>query len=550
MIVKNFALLILLALVSLSLSAQTSNTTDTTKGRKIEIVNSNTLEVDDYHGPDVKVLKGDVQFYHDSASMFCDSALYNSKENNFRAFGRVHMYRLVEKTDTVHLWGDSLDYDGATRFARLRENVVMIKDSMTMLTDNIDYDMEKNFANYFNGGTTFTGEDTLVSDLGYFYPKTNELVYNQDVVVKNPKYTMYSDTLSHNIKTKMSRFFGPTEIIGDSNYLYSERGWYNHTKDECQLTKKSYYVSKEHKLLGDTIFYFRNGKYGIGRSRVEIIDTVQNIKLTANEARYYEQPERSLLTDSALMRYVSKTDTMYLHADTICSITDTLFTNSDTTVYRIIKAYHHAKIFRNDLQTMCDSLVYDFSDSVITMFRTPVIWHYANQITASTIKLYTSNNNIDMVEMLGGAFVAQEVDSIPRYNQIAGKDMVAYLDSNKITEVEVIGDARTIYYTQEDSTVTGMNNASSQDMDIFFEQGKMKRLWFYKSPKGTLYPLEGLSKRQSFLDGFAWYKQHRPYSWRDLFRWTEVTETAISSQSLQAEEEEKRKAEEEAKELE
>ncbi|MBQ5404427.1 MAG: hypothetical protein IIU11_08710 [Bacteroidales bacterium] len=540
---KNIAIIIVLMLCTVQFAS--AQRKDTVQNRKIEIVNSNTLEVDDYHGPDVKVLRGDVQFYHDSASMYCDSALYNSKENKFKAYGKVHMYRLLDQKDTVHLWGDSLDYDGTSRFARIRENVKMVKDSMTMITDNIDYDLAKNFANYFGGGTTFTGEDTLISELGYFYPKTNELVYNQDVVVHNPNYTMYSDTLTHNIKSKISTFFGPTEIIGDSNYLYSERGWYNHIKDQCQLTKKSFLVSKEHKLSGDTIYFFRNEKYGIGRSKVEIIDTLQNIKLTANEARYYEIPERSILTDSALMKYISQKDTMYLHADTILSITDTIFTDKDTTVYRIIKAFHRVKIFRNDLQTMCDSLVYDLSDSIITMHQNPVIWHFENQITADVIKLYTKENSVDMVEMLGGAFVSQKVDTVPRFNQITGKDMVAYLDSNKIEEVEVISNASTIYYTVEDSVVTGMNNASSQDMDIFFEKGKMKRLWFYKKPKGTLYPLEGLTKRQTFLDGFIWYDKHRPYKPEDIFKWTEITETKISKESLEAEEEEKRKKEEE-----
>jgi len=542
----------LFIIIFLGFNIATAQNQDSTKNgsRKIEIVNSNTLEVDEYHGPDVKVLRGDVQFYHDSASMYCDSAFYNSKENKFRAFGKVHMYRLVEQNDTVHLWGDSLDYDGATRFARIRENVKMVKDSMTMLTDNIDYDMMKNVANYFNGGRTFTGEDTLISKLGYFYPKTNDLVYNKNVVVKNPKYTMYSDTLTHNIKSKISTFFGPTEIIGDSNYLYSERGWYNHKKDECQLTKKSFLISKEHKLSGDTVMFFRNEKYGIGRSRVEITDTIQNIKLKANHARYYEIPEKSLLTDSALMIYYSKKDTMYLHADTIASINDTLIEKKDTTLYRIVKAYGHAKMFRKDIQTMCDSLVYNFYDSIITMMKTPVIWHLENQITANTIKLYTTENTVDMVEMLGNAFVAQQVDSIPRYNQITGKDMVAYLDSNMIQEVEVISKAATIYYTMEDSIVTGMNAASAEDMDIFFVKGKMKKLWFYKKPQGTLFPLEGLTKRQSFLDGFVWYDSHRPYSPEDIFKWQNINETAITSESLQKEEEEKRKKEEEEKEWE
>ena len=549
---KNFIfILAVVFLIPLSADAQTGNKGDNRQqGHKIEIVNSNTLEVDEFHGPNVKVLRGDVQFYHDSASMYCDSALYNSAENTFRAFGNVHAYRLVDQADTVHLWGDSLDYDGKTRLARMRDNVVMTKDSMRMVTENVDYDMDKNVANYFDGGTTYTGEDTLVSELGYFYPKRNELVYNKDVVLHNADYKMYSDTLTYNIKTHISTFLGPTEVISDENYLYSERGWYNHDKEECQLTKNSYLVSKEHRLSGDTIYYYREASYGIGRSNVEIVDTAQNITLSANEARYYEIPEHSFLTDKALMTYRTKKDTLYLHADTIFMCADTIFTAKDTTEYRLVKAYSHVKSYRYDIQTMCDSLVYNFHDSIITMFYTPVIWHKENQITAKLVRLYTVDDGVDMVELVGDAFVSQQVDSIPRYNQISGKDMVAYLDSNKIKEVEVMKNANSIYYTTEDSIVTGMNTVSAQDMDIFFENGKIKRIWFYKNPKGALYPLEGLTKRQSFLNGFVWYGKHRPYCLDDIFQWGEISETAISNESLQAEEEEKRKKEEEEAELE
>ena len=550
---KNFILVVLLLLLAAATQKVAAQDGGNAKGQqvhKIEIVNSNTLEVNEFYGPDVKVLRGDVQFYHDSASMFCDSAFYNSAQNTFRAFGNVHAYRLMEQSDTVHLWGDSLDYDGKTRLARMRDNVVMTTDSMRLVTENVDYDMDKNVANYFDGGVTYSGNDTLESKLGYFYPKRNELVYNKDVVLHNKDYKMYSDTLTYNVKSHVSTFQGPTEVISDENYLYSERGWYNHDREECQLTKNSYLVSKEHRLSGDTIYYYRKESYGMGRSNVEIIDTAQNITLSANEARYYEIPEHSFLTDKALMTYRTKKDTLYLHADTIFMCTDTIFTATDTTEFRRVRAYRHVKTYRYDIQTMCDSLEYNFNDSIISMYYTPVIWNKDNQITANLVKLYTIDDGVDMVELIGEAFVSQKVDSIPRYNQICGKDMVAYLDSNKITQVEVLRNAQSIYYTTEDSIVTGMNTVSAENMDIFFENSKIKRIWFYKNPKGALYPLEGLTKRQSFLNGFVWYGQHRPIVPDDIFKWGEVSEAKITTESLQAEEEEKKKKDEEEAELE
>ena len=547
---KFLLFVVLFSTVAMLNNATAQNQPTNKQPMKIEIKNSNTLEVNETLGPDVKILRGDVEFYHDSSTMYCDSAYYNTKENQFQAFGRVHIMRPAQDGDTINLWGDSLHYSGATKYAKMRKNVKMTKDSMVMLTEHIDYDMSKNVANYFDGGTTFTGEDTLISDLGYFYPKTNDLVYNRDVVVKNPKYTMYSDTLTHNIKTKKSTFHGPTEIIGEKNYLYSEEGWYNHLTDKAELTKNSYLVSKEHKLVGDTIYYDRNKKFGRGRSNVEIIDTAKNIQLTGNNVYYYEEPEHSLLSDSALMKYISKTDTLYLHADTIVSITDTITENQDqdTVIYRIIKGFHHVKLFRHDLQTMCDSLVYNLYDSIITMYQTPVIWNNNNQLTAKTIKLYTIENTVDMVEMLENAFIISEFDSLGHYNQIYGKNMVAYLDSNKITDIEVMSAANTIYYTDEDSIVTGMNQVSGENMHIIFnKKNKIDRIWFYKNPKGTLHPLTAIRRSNRYLDGFVWYSKHRPLKMQDIFYWETPTEEPLTAQKKQEMEEEDQEREEEAR---
>ena len=510
---------------------------------KIEIVNSNTLEVNETYGPDIKILRGDVAFYHDSAYMYCDSALYNNKENFFKAFGRIHIERLMSDNDTVHLWSDSASYDGNTKLATARRNVKMTRDSMVMLTENLDFDMTANVACYFDGGTTFSGEDTLISDYGHFYPNTNDLKYTKDVEIHNPDYLMRSDTLTYNIKTKISNFIGPTEIISDSDYLYTERGWFNHITDQGQLTKHNYMTSNERRLDADTIFYDRARNYGYGRSNVEITDTVKAIKLLGDEAHYYDQDQKSILTKKALMIYYSDIDTLYLHADTICSYM-VPFVDQPDSLYRMVKANHKTKMFRRDIQAMCDSMVYDFSDSTITMNRNPVIWHNENQITAENMKFYTSNNHIDMVELLNKAFVISQVDSLNHYNQIFGKNMVAYLDSNIIQEVEVISEANTVYYTVEDSIATGMNIISSQDMNIHFTKGKVDKIWFYKKPKGTIYPLEGLTKRQQFLDGFVWYDKHRPHKRDDVFVWGEITEKPNTAQQLEEEEKAAKEAEE------
>ncbi|MCQ2975633.1 MAG: hypothetical protein MJ211_12600 [Bacteroidales bacterium] len=540
---KKFFILSALLIISFYSWAQDLNQNNNGR-RQIEIINTNTLEGNEFYGPDIKILRGDVQFYHDSSFMYCDSAFYNSKQNFFQAFGKFHIIRLLNQgVDTVHLWSDSANYDGNLKLAKARSNVKMTKDSMVMLTQFLDFDMANNVAQYFDGGVTYSGEDSLTSEFAYFYPETDDLKYTKDVIIHDPEYKMYSDLLNYNVKTKISSFNSPTRVEGEDLFIYSELGWYNHNNDVCELTKNSYIKSQNRQFNADTIYYDRKINYGEGKSNVIIVDTTQDVKFTGNMAKYFDDKQRSILTDKALIISYSDIDTIYIHADTILTYMEQ-YPNYPDSLYRMVKAYNHVKMFRPDIQTMCDSMVYNFSDSIIYMYKNPVIWHKENQITADNIVLYTVNNRIDMAELTNSAFVIAQVDSI-RFNQIFGSNMVAYLDSNKIREVEVISNANTIYYTQEDSVVTGMNEISSQDMNIIFDNGKVSKIWFYKNPKGIVHPLELLNRSQEFIEGFIWYDNHRPRSKNDVFIWNNLTEKGLSIKELQQKEEEERLAKEE-----
>ena len=60
---------------------------------------------------------------------------------------------------------------------------------------------------------------------------------------------------------------------------------------------------------------------------VVIQDTTNNIiVIEGNYAWYYKQPERFMVTDSAVFIQISEKDSLFLHADTISAITvsDTL----------------------------------------------------------------------------------------------------------------------------------------------------------------------------------------------------------------------------------
>jgi lipopolysaccharide export system protein LptA len=491
------------------------------EAKKIEIVNTDILRVGEL-GPDVQILVGHVVLKHDSALMFCDSAHYNSKENNFTAYGKIHVQSPTEDMqDTVHLWGESLDYIGKNRLAMVRKNVVLKKDSMTLYTQDLDYDIAADIGKYLTGGKTINGEDTLVSKRGYFYANEDEIFFKEKVRIYNPKYTIYSDTLKHNTKKKVSYILGPTNIIStdtSSSFLYCENGFYNHLQDYARFQKNAYMVHGNKTLRGDSLFYDRKHKIGKAYNNVRAIDSTQNAILIGDYGEYKEISKSSLMTKNAVFIQAQKEDSLFLHADTLLSMKDSLITKTDTAYFDLIKGFHKVKMYKSDFQAKCDSLLYTTLDSTISLFYKPVLWSGENQITSDFIKVFTKNNEINEVRMFNNSIIISQSDTI-RFDQIKGKDMIAYVSKGQLTKVDVKEEGGSIYYGRDNGKLVGVNKIACRNMIIYLDSNKVEKVWFYENPDATLYPPFYLEPGELLYENFQWLVNYRPKNKDEIFIW-------------------------------
>lgn len=487
--------------------------------KKIEF-DSKYLFTTEELGVDIKVLTDSVVFMHENSTMYCDSALLDYANSFFDAFGNVKIIKLTENNDTVFLYGDTLHYSGKQKLAKVRNNVTLIKDSLTLTTDSLDFDLGTNIGHYFDGGTTINGEDTLKSVYGYYYADDDKLYFKDDVQIFNPSFKVLSDTLEHNTKTKVSTFIGPTEIIGDSNYIYCENGWYDHQNDISQFNKNAYLRNKDQVLKGDSLYYDRNIGLGKAYKNVTFWDSVQNVLLQGNHGYYNEQSGYSMMTDSALFTVVgSNQDSLFLHADTLQSYKDSIFEDGETKEYRIIQAFHHVKTFKDDFQSMCDSLIYDLKDSIIQMYINPVLWSDSNQLTADEILIQTYHNEVDRIDMNNNAFIISQSDSI-RFNQIFGENMVAYIDDKKLSQIDVINKGKSVYFIKDEKgKLIGVNFIECKDMEIYLKDSKLDKIWFFEKPTGKMHPPLSLSKDELLLPDFKWNVDYRPLNKSEIFIW-------------------------------
>ncbi|RCW36699.1 OstA-like protein [Marinilabilia salmonicolor] len=463
-------------------------------------------------GKNVQALKGNVKMRHHNTRMFCDSAIIFRDSNKVEAFGSIH----IIQNDTIDLYGDKLYYDGDEEVAKVRDNVRLVNRNVVLTTNHLDYDRRDDVAYYFNGGRIVDESNELVSRLGFYYPRIGEVNFKDSVVLTNPDYLMYSDTLKYFTRTEVVEILGPTDIVSDQNTIYSELGFYDTKKDEAHLLKNNYIDGGEQTLRGDTIYYDRKNGLGEVFSSMELEDTANNVIITGNYGFYNELSERAMATRRAVLKQVYGADTLFLHADTLRA--DPV---EDDPENKIVRAFHHVQFYRTDLQGRCDSMVYDFRDSTNTFYHDPVIWAQGNQMTAGTIKLFTKERALYKAEMIDNAFLIAPEDTM-HYNQIKGKLMTGYFRENQLYKIDVDGNGQTVYYPKDREYVIGVNRAESSNLTIFLEDRKVNTIVLRTQPSGNMNPPLVLAPEDTKLDGFVWLEEYRPKSYESIFNFRKM----------------------------
>jgi len=477
---------------------------------QLEIMNAELTAYDVKIGKDARKLIGNVQMKHEDVIMSCDSAYFYTSTSSVDAFSNVK----IVQGDTLTLTGDRVQYDGITKLTRVRNDVKLVNNEITLLTDSLNYNRDTEVADYMGGGILTQEDNRLTSERGRFFLATEIFYFMDSVVITNPEYTIYTDSLKYDTQTEISYFSGPTEIISEERYIYCENGWYDTRNDISFVTNNAYLEEAGRTLRGDTLYYEANEGFGRANSNVELIDTTENMILRGNYGLYYSDQDYAMVTDDALMIQVDGIDTMYIHADTLRSLQNPEVENPS----RILKAYNKVKIFRPDIQVMCDSLVYSEADSIFDFFGEPVLWSDENQLTANQIRVVMVNQQLHKMFLTGVAFVASQKDSA-KFNQMRGKEMTGFFNDNKLTRINVSGNGQTIYYAEDEEIIIGANKTECSDLIIYLKDNQISRVNYMTKPQGTYYPLHMFPSEEAQLSDFKWVEQWRPLTWKDVYQW-------------------------------
>ncbi|MEE4285833.1 MAG: OstA-like protein [Mariniphaga sp.] len=474
----------------------------------MEIEEADYLEADESIAPNAQRLIGSpLRIRHENILMWADSAYTYTGTNRVDAFGNVR----INQGDTLNLYARKIYYNGDIQEAMAYQDVRLENKNTTLFTDTLQYDMAANIGYYENNGKIVDSTNILTSLIGKYFIDTDLVHFYQNVEAFNDNYTLTSDTLYYNTETGRLFIMGPTTIRDSSNTLYAEDGWYDSNTGEAELLKNPLIYNETQQLKANYIKYNESDGNGKALGNVHIEDFDNKVIVTGNISDYNEKLEIATVTDSALFMMYSENDTLFMHADTLRTVPDTIEGE------KIILAYYGTRFYRNDLQGVCDSLVYFTKDSVVQLYKNPVIWSEVHQLSAEHIEMKQKTDAPDELHLRNNGFIISKLDS-GRFDQIKGREMTGFVVNNELNRIEVNGNGQTLYYARQEEEIIGLNRVECSRISIRFREGKIFGISFFEKPEGVLKPLFALTEEEKTLPGFEWKINLRPLSKHDVFK--------------------------------
>ncbi len=201
--------------------------------------------------------------------------------------------------------------------------------------------------------------------------------------------------------------------------------------------------------------------------------------------------------------------------DSLATVSDTL-QGKGKEEPKLFMAYHRVRFYKKDLQGMCDSLSFVMKDSLMRLFNNPVLWSDVHQLTAEKIEYQPHKPDPSIARLENNGFIISKEDTI-KFNQISGKTLIGYIYENALRNIEVNGNAITLYYLKNKDHYSGMNKLESSKISVYLMKGAIDSISFFPKPEGKSIPLSELTTDESLLKGFEWRESEKPKSRFDLY---------------------------------
>ena len=443
-------------------------------------------------------------------------------------------------------------YESKIKRFTFENDVNMFTDSIFVKTRKLIYESDLNLAT-FGAGTNAWQEDNMLSSEKGWYDRGREVfLFMDDVHVMTPDQEGWCDSLYFYRGPQDVEMLGNAQISDTTRNVFSLAGHvhYQDSLSKVTLTRDPAVITQTDEEDGsvDTVYlgaeklvYYTVRMCDIDSTLVEDsekrlsdldVDPVGEFRKKAaqaaakaaeeaaqNDPNYRARKEAEKKSSAPARKAPAapaQDDTTALSGpvgmpDSL-AISDTLAVEPlDTTGIGFLEALHNVRIYKKDMQVVCDSLVYSDLDSLARLFKSPMIWQEVRrQYAADSITVVIDEGAMKKASLMSNAFITIQEDT-DLFDQIRATEMLAFFDEKGgLTRFDALGGASALFFIEENDTYATVNKTDSKMLSATFKDGDIERIYYYESPKNDGYPVVQLANDEKLLKGFNWQPEKRP----------------------------------------
>ena len=465
-------------------------------------------------------------------------------------------------------------YDSKAKLFAFRDKVNMFTDSVFVKTNTLDYESDKNLATFGSGTNAWQKDNMLSSNSGWYNREQEVFFFNNNVHVMTDSQEGWCDSLYFYRNTSDLEMLGNAQVTDTTRNVFALAGriQYQDTKSKVTLTRKPAVITETEDQQGvkDTVYlgaeklvYYTIPMCEVdsmavvnAEARLKVLDqdpvsafrkkaaeeaaraAEENAKndpnyrptkksgpaLSAKKPTSTEQPNPSpapKMPDSAATDSTSVvSDSTSVVSDSLSVMSDSLAVEQepieveppkDSTGIGFLEAIKNVRIYRKDMQVVCDSLLYTDLDSLARMYIEPVIWQEkTRQYSSDSLFIAVAQGGIEKASLMSNAFIAIMEDSL-HFDQIKSTEMMAYFDDKGgLRRFDALGGASAMFYLEENDALATVNKADAKMLSATFKDGELQRVYYFEDAKNDGYPVVQLSRDEMYMRGFNWQGDRRP----------------------------------------
>jgi lipopolysaccharide export system protein LptA len=263
---------------------------------------------------ELQMLAGNVKLQQGTTIFICDSAVLNKNSKFLESFGNVH----IVDNDTVNIKSQYLKYFIETKMAFPKNNVSLTDSKSTLYTNELQYDLSTKIGEYHNGGRLVNQTSVLTSKEGTYYEELKDVYFKKNVDLKDPKYTLKTDSLLYNTATQIATFIAPTKIVDSAKRTITTKdGFYDTRNRKAFFGQRPTLKDGATTIIADNIDSDDSTGISILRGRAVYVDTAQGISVLANRIDANRLDGSFLATQHPLLIIKQDKDSIYITADTL-----------------------------------------------------------------------------------------------------------------------------------------------------------------------------------------------------------------------------------------